>query len=269
MSTPTVVLDASHLKAGDVAGLGLLNLPYATLGVQRSGERFEVVLYDQKTDASVHVPLAGPRVWLRAECDFLTERARFSYSVDGVRFQPIGDAVQMVFQLRTFQGVRYALFNYAPGDAEGGYADFDSVDIAQPHPHGLMRPIPYGKAVTLTGFHAAAGLSVAGGKLVAGAPVRFRVVDMGLGRVALRVGRGFVTVGEDAGVSLASISLKSGKPGRAQRFQWIETPTGELVLMSLVTDRFLVVDPKTGTVRADCPGPIPDGSDGARFVWAR
>lgn len=37
MSTPTVMLDAANLKPGDTAGLGLLNLPYATLGVESGG----------------------------------------------------------------------------------------------------------------------------------------------------------------------------------------------------------------------------------------
>ena len=35
-------------------------------------------------------PLPVTRVWLRADCDFLTEKARFSYSTDGKRFEPLG-----------------------------------------------------------------------------------------------------------------------------------------------------------------------------------
>jgi hypothetical protein len=59
-------------------------------------------------------------------------------------------------------------------------------------------------------------------------------------------------------------------PGAAGRsFQWIETPTGELVLMSLATNRFLRIDPASGAIRADSPGPVPDGSDGVRFVWTQ
>lgn len=56
--------------------------------------------------------------------------------------------------------------------------------------------------------------------------------------------------------------------GTAQNFQWIETPTGELVLMSLATNRFLHIDPQTGDIRADSPGPMPDYSDGTRFIWS-
>jgi xylan 1,4-beta-xylosidase len=57
--------------------------------------------------------------------------------------------------------------------------------------------------------------------------------------------------------------------GTAQNFQWIETPKGELVLMSLVTNRFLRIDPRAGDIRADNPGPMPDDSDGTRFIWSQ
>jgi len=84
-----------------------------------------------------------------------------------------------------------------------------------------------------------------------------------LGRVALRSGRRYVTVDGDGAVTLVA-----GRSGREQDFQWIETPTGELVLMSLATDRYLRIDPQTGEIRADSPGPMPDDSDGTRFIWS-
>jgi hypothetical protein len=89
------------------------------------------------------------------------------------------------------------------------------------------------------------------------------VTDLGLGRVALRSGAAWVSV--DAG---GNVALRKGRPALAESFQWMETPTGELVLMSLATNRFLRVDPATQAVRADSPGPLPDGSDGVRFTWA-
>jgi hypothetical protein len=85
---------------------------------------------------------------------------------------------------------------------------------------------------------------------------------MGLGRVALQSGAGWVSVDAQGGVT-----LRKGRPGSGESFQWIETPTGELVLMSLATNRFLRLDPATHALRADSPGPLPDGSDGVRFTW--
>lgn len=263
MSTPTVQLDVSNLKPGDRAGLGLLNLPYATLGVEKRSDGQDVVFYDQFRDKTVRVKMTGTRIWLRADCDFLTERARFSYSLDGVAFTPIGDEVALLYQTFTFQGVRYGLFNYNATGAEGGFADFDSIDVHQPHTRGLMRPIPYKRSIQLTSFRATTGLAVGEGGLASGVPTRFEVIDRKLGRVALRSGQRFVTVGADG-----SVTLVPGKAGTAQTFQWIETPTGELVLMSLATNRFLRIDPKTRDVRADSPGPMPDDSDGARFIWS-
>ena len=86
---------------------------------------------------------------------------------------------------------------------------------------------------------------------------------MKLGRVALKAGLAYISVDRDG-----RTKLEVTKPDVAQSFQWIETPTGELVLMSLTTNRFLRVDPKTQAIICDSPGPLPDGSDGVRFVWA-
>lgn len=263
MSTPTVLLDASNLKPGDTAGLGLLNLPYATLGVEKLGDGLDLVFHDQRRDQRVRVKMSGTRIWLRAECDFLTERARFSYSLDGVAFVPIGGEVALIYQTFTFQGVRYALFNYNTSGTEGGVADFDSVDVYQPHTSGLMRPIPYGSAIRLASFRATTGLAASDGHLASGVPTWFHIVDRRLGRVALRSGRRYVTVGEDG-----TVTLVAGPSGAAQNFQWIETPTGELVLMSLASNRFLRIDKQAREIRADSPGPMPDDSDGARFIWS-
>jgi beta-xylosidase len=263
ISSPTVALDLAGMKEGDVAGLGLLNLPYATLGVEKTAEGVNLALFDQSSGQTTRLPLDAKRLWLRADCNFLSEQASFSYSLDGKHFFDIGGLWTMVFQLTTFQGVRYALFNYNVNGADGGYADFDSVDIAQPKPRGLMRPIPFGKSISLASYHAETGMAATGEKLSASAPTTFKVKDMGLGRVALASGKHHLAVDKEGGVS-----LQAGKPGTAHSFQWMETPTGELVLMSIANNRYLRIDPKTGEVVANSPGPLPDGSDGVRFIWS-
>lgn len=168
----------------------------------------------------------------------------------------------MVFQLITFQGIRYSLFAYNGSGRSGGYADFDSITVHEPHPRGLMRPIPYGKQISLTSFRANTGLAVQSNALTVGKPTTLTIVDMRLGRVALKSGRAYISVDGDG-----HTKLEEATPGLKQSFQWIETPTGELVLMSLATNRFLRIDPKTQAIICDSPGPLPDGRDGARFVW--
>lgn len=263
-SAPAVLLDTSAMRDGDVAGLALFSRPYAWLGVQRAGNKSQLIQFDEQTGHKVAHDLPSARVWLRAECDFLTEQARFSYSVDGKRFVPFGEPFTMVFQLTTFQGVRYALFNYNTRGQPGGSADFDSFAVAQSAPRGLMRPIPYRENILLTAAGQSYGLASGEGGLLVGAPGAIKIVDMKLGRVALDLGGSFVSV-EASGAT----RLSRERPGEAETFQWIETPTGELVLMSLRTHRFLRIDRESRSIVADSPGPLPDGSDGVRWIWAK
>ena len=257
-SIPTAELDASGLQPGDVAGLALLNLPYAWLAVRRDGDVWTLAHFDQLTGKTTTKPLVGKHVWLRARCDFLSEQATFSYSDDGKNFERIGGDFPLIFQLKTFQGVRYSLFNYNTRGAPGGYADFDSFTVAEPHPHGVMRPIPFGQLITLTSFGSATPLKIDGA-------VRFTVIDRGLGRVSLQVGDRFVSVAplRDHG----RISLKRGQPGDGETFQWTENVYGDLNLLSLATHRQARIDLATGEMFADSPGPKPDRKDGSCFVW--
>jgi xylan 1,4-beta-xylosidase len=246
-SRPRVALDASGLAEGDVAGLALLNLPYAWIGVRKVAGGLEVEQRDQRTGRSAKTRVAGTRVWLQADADFMAETARFSYSGDGNTFASLGEPMTMVFQLRTFQGVRYGLFAYNEAGREGGHADFDTIEVGEPHPRGLRRPIPDGRKVALTAL---------------GQERTVTVEKRPLGRALLRGAGGYLTVAADG-----TVSASKTRDDKAQAFQWIETPTGELALMSLVTSRFLRVSP-AGVWTADSPGPQSDGLDGARFVWA-
>lgn len=251
-SIPQVELDASGLKEGDVAGFALLNYPYAWIGVRRAASGFEIVEYDQSTGKTATIPFSGGRVWLRAQCDFLTEKAILSYSLDGKSFKPLGDEFTMIFQLRTFQGVRYSLFAYGSG---GGYADFARFTVEEPHPSALTRPIPVNRTIRLENMN---GGSLAFGSTSSG----LRVHDRKRGRVALQCADGrFVTV-DVAG----KVTLASALPGDAQTFQWTEITRGDLLLLSLASHRYLCIG-LDGSVRADAPGAQHDRRNGASFTW--
>ncbi|HYG22854.1 MAG TPA: glycoside hydrolase 43 family protein [Verrucomicrobiae bacterium] len=148
-SSPATELETAGMKAGDVAGLALLNYPYAWIGVMRTGTGFELLQYDQKTGETNRAPFAGGRVWLQAHCDFLKETGQLSYSTNGRTYQQLGSDVTLVFQLRTFQGVRYCLFHFNLDGEPGGHADFDSFRVDEPRPSGLTRPIPVGESIVL------------------------------------------------------------------------------------------------------------------------
>ena len=250
-STVTATLDASGLKPGDVAGLALFNRPYAWIGVERSDDGLTLAQLDEVTGKASRAPLQNTRVWLRADCDFVKNTASFHYSTDGATYAALGEPHVMAYGLITFQGVRSSLFSYRTrSDAEGGYADFDAIEVTE-----VPRPaVPYGRRIEL----AVPGRT---SPLAFDEAVAFTVVDRGLGRVALEADGGHLSVGQDR-----VVSLRRGTAGEAETFQWMETFDGDLVLMSLATKRYLRCDPG-GRVLADSPGPRPDGQDGARFRW--
>jgi xylan 1,4-beta-xylosidase len=257
-SSATTALDVSGLRDNDVAGLALLNRPYASIGVRRAGPGLVLQQYDQTVDSTVSVPLTTPRVWLRADADFLTEVATFSYSTDGRQWTTFGRPFTMAFQLKTFQGVRFALFNYNTGGAAGGAADFDFMRVEEAHPRGLMQPIPTGRTIILRAAGRDTPFAVDG-------TAQFTVVPRGLGRVAFRAGSVYLSVAAESDTTSA-VSLRKGQPGAGETFQWIETLYGDLALMSLTTHRYLRLE-TDGHVSSDSRGPEPDPNDGTALRW--
>ena len=269
-STVTTELDGAGLNSGDVAGLALLNLPYAWIGLQRDDNGYAIAEYDHSTGKTVHEPISSPHLWLRVHCDFDTEIAKFSYSSNGKDFKPLGPDFVMVFQLTTFQGVRYALFNYNTGMTPGGQADFNFFNVDEPRPNGLTKPIPVSQSITITGLANGNALAVVDGKLQSlsgtGKATPFRVVDQGKGRIALQTKDGkYVSVGGDG--KSGDVTLKAGKPGAAETFQWVDLQRGDTLFLSLTTHRYIVAPKEPGAVSADHPGPAPDRKDGSCFEW--
>jgi beta-xylosidase len=276
-SAPTAQLDASGMKRGDIAGLALLNWPYAWIGVAREADGFAVQQFDQITGQAQRQPVKATRLWLCAYCDFDTEKATFSFSTNGTAFQPVGGEFTMVFQLKTFQGIRYSLFHYNTSGAPGGYVDFDKFTVDEPRSRGLTKPIPVGQTITLTSLGDGSVLAAKDGVLHAmpasdpaasGPAARFHVVDRKLGRIALQPasGGGFVSVSASGGSG--EVKLKTGQPGDSETFQWEDMQRGDIMLMSLATHRYLVASPgSAGPVSADHPGPRPDRKDGSCFTW--
>jgi hypothetical protein len=250
--------------------LALLNSPYAWIGLLRDDNGYAIAQYDHITGKTVREPATSQHVWLRVHSNFDTEISQFSYSLNGKEFKPLGPDFVTVFQLRTFQGVRFALFNYNTSGAPGGHADFNFFTVGEPRPRGLTKPIPVSQSITLTDLANGNALAVVDGKLqsVSGAEkaTAFRVVDQRRGRIALRTAGGqFVSVG--AAGKAGDVTLKSGKPGDAETFQWVDLQRGETLLLSLATHRYLVAPKDPGAVAADHPGPAPDRKDGSCFAW--
>jgi len=249
-----------------MAGLALLIQPDAWIGVEKDEHGFNLIQHDGQTMRDQKVSVQTTRFWLRADCEFNSQLARFSYSTDGKSFHSVGDPFRMLFIGTPFQGVRYSLFNFHRGDGAAGFADFDSVDIHEPTPHALTKPIPYGSTITLQAVNHEPSFFVTEQGVVnvstSNQAAAFTVSDQGLGRIALRGKSGFIAVGDDG-----TVSVKQDASETEKSFQWIETFTGELTLLSLQTHRYLRLDFGNGALHADSTGPEPDGLEGIRFNW--
>jgi xylan 1,4-beta-xylosidase len=276
-STATVELDGTGLQTGDVAGLALLNMPCAWIGIARTQSTFVLRFYNQITDQTIEQPLASPKVSLRATGDYDEDLAHLSYNEDGKNFTPIGDGIRLPFQLKTFQGVRYALFAFNTAGREGGSADFNNFRVDEPLAD-RSKNLPIGQVITLANFangnpviaHPLGMLHSArlGSKEAESLAAHFRVHDRGQGRVALEAldGSGFVTV-VGAGLSADVRLLKHESPGSL--FQWQDMLRHQCMLLSLKTHRYVGLAPTTGEpYAADWPGTRPDRKDGTVFVWA-
>ena len=203
----------------------------------------------------------------------------------------------MKFQLQTFQGVRPSLFNFNTSGQPGGYADFDNYTVEEPRARGIERMIPMGKTITLSSCADGSFLAADTQKMslvnvaaaAAARNTRFQVVDLGKGRVALKVANGrfvpsqvmkggelltrgaqaanrrFVSVAPD-GVWLKDLAGQN--PGEAESFQWVNLMRGDTMLMSLVNHRYLAAKPnEPGPVTANATGPNPARKGGAEFKW--
>ena len=289
----TVELDTIGLTDGDVAGLALLCNPYAWIGVVKSADSTSLQMFTAPgggrgrrggaATAVTNAPVAGitnppSHLWLQVHCNFDTDQAIFSWGADGKQFTPLGDPWPIpAFQLQTFQGARPALFNYNTTGQRGGYADFDNYICDEPRASGIEREIPMGKTITLTsgadGSFLAADLqssvlvNVSADSASATAPkVQFKVVDLGLGHVALKASNGkYVSADQEAAV-LKDLAGKN--PGNAESFQWINLMRGDTSLMSLANHRYLAAKPdEPGPVTVTATGPSPARKNGACFKW--
>ena len=183
----------------------------------------------------------------------------------------------MAFQLTTFQGVRPGLFHNNTSGQPGGYADFDNYVCEEPRARGIEREIPMGKTVAL--------ISGADGSLLAadthnnvlvnvaadalgGVPsqAKFKVIDLGKGRMALKAFNGrFVSADGEATV-LKDLAGKT--PGQAESFQWVNLMRGDTMLMSLTNHRYLTTKPnEAGPVTVTSTGPSPARKRGECFKW--
>jgi beta-xylosidase len=132
-TTATVKIIIDHMQDGDVAGLAVLQNPYAFIGIKKmNGINYVVMVNNGKAIDSTAVDTST--IYLKAHAKYGTSRASFAYSLDNQSFKKLGNELVMEFNLSIFTGNKFCLFNYAT-IATGGFVDFDWFRTGLPKPN--------------------------------------------------------------------------------------------------------------------------------------
>ena len=273
VSYTSVKLDASKLKAGDEAGLGAINMPYASLGVVKTDKGLALRCYDQNTNKEVVKPLDKRVVWLRLWGDYDKSQLQYSYSLDGKNWENIGGQMISPYQLKTFQGVRVALYAFNKKNVNGGVADFDDFKVEEPMADRTAN-LPIGKTVRF--FNLADGnlmnatrhgvMHNSWNKKDMSNQVKFVVEARGQGKVALKTADGrYVYI---AGAGLSGDVRLTADAGKAEEFVWQDMLYNHCMLLSLKTQRYVGKHPKDGSpYSADFQGADAGMKNGCVFAW--
>lgn len=275
-SSAAVQLDVKKLKVGDVAGLGLLNVPYYWIGVAKTDKGLVIRSYDLVNNKTLEEPLKQTKVFLRAFGDFDKDLATLSYSTDGINFKELGTELRLAYQKKTFQGVRFALFAFNTEGNNGGYADFDNFKIDELL-SDRSKNSPIGKIVTFTNFannqlfwnspRSIIRSANTGSKDFDIKTCHVKILDKGNGKITLDAvdGSGFLTV---SGIGLSGDLRTQKTENEGSLFLWQDMLKNQCMLLSLKTNRYVGVNVLTGeTYSADWAGEQPDKKNGTVFEW--
>ena len=290
-SVVTVELYVKGMKDGDVCGLGNINVPCSWIGIslplspsRRGGSEYLLRCFEQLTNDTITAPVTIPngKIWLRCIGDYDNDQAQYAYSTDGKNFQTLGRMMPLSYQLITFQGSRHALFAFNVKGRQGGYAEFDNFTVDEPMADRSGN-IPYGKTVRIinkaTGRpmialkHGVLYDTHAGDKSEL---TQFKVIDRGLGKVALQCADGrYVKVygdGLPGDVRFIDKKEKSDLPSidevNSTEFLWQDYLDHDFMLLSLKNHKYLGKSPTTGSPYSmDFAGPDPARRNGAVLQW--
>ena len=273
VSYTSVKLDASKLKAGDEAGLGAINMPYASLGVVKTDKGLALRCYDQNTNKEVVKPLDKKVVWLRLWGDYDKSQLQYSYSLDGKNWENIGEQMISPYQLKTFQGVRVALYAFNKKNVNGGVADFDNFKVEEPMADRTAN-LPIGKTVRF--FNLADGslmdatrhglMHSSGNRKNMSNGVKFVVEDRGQGKIALKTADGrYVYI---AGAGLSGDVRLTSDASKAEEFVWQDMLYNHCMLLSLKMQRYVGKHAADGSpYSADFQGADAGMKNGCVFAW--
>ena len=278
-SITTVELSVKGLKAGDVAGLGNINVPCSWIGIspattKQKGAAYLLRCFEQLTNDTVAMPIDLPngKIWLRSIGDYDHDQAQYAYSTDGRTFQTLGRMMPLSYQLISFQGSRHALFAFNTTGKNGGYAEFDNFSVEEPDAD-RSHNIPFGKTFRI--------INKANGRPAVCDPhgllydtraedrsprTQFQLIDHGQGIVSLKCvdGRYIKVYGE----GLPGDVRFTTDEREAERFLWQDYLGHDFMLFSLTNHRYIGKSPTTGSPYSmDYAGPDPARRNGSVLQW--
>jgi beta-xylosidase len=129
--TATTKIKLTANSDGKRAGLVIMGSDYASVYITKKNQRLFVVravctnaLQNGKEQVVEEQPVQTDAVFLRVKVSSPDGRCQFSYSIDGNRFEPVGNEFKA--KPGKWIGAKVGLFAVSRMDAEaGGYADFD------------------------------------------------------------------------------------------------------------------------------------------------
>jgi hypothetical protein len=238
-------------------------------------------------NAKKDIALANKETMVMAG-DIVTKKAKRK----GVNILPVDSEHSAIFQclqgqkrkninkiILTASGGPFFKYNKSElGKEPGGYVDFDNWTVDEPRARGIEREVPIGKTIVLTSGADGSFLTAdaQNNKLIniagdANKPApqnaKFQIIDLGLGRVALKAANGkFVSVAGPESVVLKD--LAGAKCGDAESFQWVNLMRGDTMLMVQTNHQYLATKPNSpGAVTANALGASAARKSGAEFKW--
>ena len=284
----TVELSVKGLKAGDVAGLGNINVPCSWIGIvsgvqtnvsgannsSTKTKTYTLRCFEQLTNDTIDVQVELPlgKIWLRSIGEYDKDQAQYAYSTDGETFHTLGRMMPLSYQLISFQGSRHALFAFNINGKNGGYAEFDNFTVNETKAD-RSNNIPYGKTIRIINkatnrpAHATPhGVLYDIDLRNQSAQTKFRVIDKGNGMVSLQCADGrYIKV---YGIGMPGDVRFTDKAEEAEVFLWQDYLNNEFMLLSLKNHRYLCKSPTTGSPYSmDCVGPDPARRNGSVFRY--
>ncbi|ASB48762.1 beta-xylosidase family glycoside hydrolase [Alkalitalea saponilacus] len=122
-SYATIRMDISEMVEGDVAGLSILQNPYAFIGVMVENDQPKII-YNNNGTIDIGSEISDAYIYLRIIVNRDEKKAAFYYSLDNEDYIPFGIDFELGFDENLSFANRFAIFNYATIE-EGGFVDID------------------------------------------------------------------------------------------------------------------------------------------------